>query len=276
MPHDDAWYEHQYMPSLSVGDAGAIIERWKSRSAATRAKLKFTHDIRYGAHPREVLDFYPATHAHGCLVFIHGGYWVEFSKIETSFVATGFVDQELSVALINYPLCPDVTIGDIRNSCVKAFVHLYKSVLSEGEREAIVVSGHSAGGHLAAAHLVQDWAKLGLPENPLAGVIALSGVFDVAPLAHTSLRADLHLDQRLAQALDLTKDRPRSSAPLALAVGALESSEFHRQSATLAESWKALRPELFDIAGCNHFTVVDSLANPGGQLNRLAVAMAQR
>lgn len=275
MSHVDAWYENQYMPSLSIPDAGRVFEGWKIRSAATRGKLKFQSDIRYGAHPRENLDFYPAVKSQGCVVFIHGGYWVEFSKIETSFVAEGFVDQGLSVALINYPWCPEVSISDIRYSCAKAFAHLYKSVLSDVERRAIVVSGHSAGGYLAATHLVEDWAKLGLPENPIVGVISLSGVFDLAPLMRTSLKADLSLTPKSASALNLNNDRPRTTVKTILAVGELESAEFHRQSSDLAGSWKALKPEFLDIAGANHFTIVDSLAKTGRQLNRLAVAMAQ-
>ena len=276
MHHDDDWYEHQYMPSLSIPDAGAIFESWKQRSAATRVKLTFQSDLRYGPHRREVLDFYPAVNAHGCVVFIHGGYWVEFSKIETSFVAEGFVDQGLSVALINYPLCPEVSIADIRDSCARAFAHLYKSVLSEAERAAIIVTGHSAGGHLAAAHLVQDWGKLGLPKNPIAGVISLSGVFDVAPLEHTSLKPDLRLTPTEIEEVDLTSAVHQSMAKLALAVGEHESEEFHRQSSALAVKWGDLKPQLLDIPAANHFNIVDSLARPGGELNQLAVAMTHR
>jgi arylformamidase len=276
MNHDDDWYEHQYMPSLSIPDAGAILESWKQRSSATRAKLTFQSDLRYGPHHREVLDFYPAAKPQGCVVFIHGGYWVEFSKVETSFVAEGFVNQGLSVALINYPLCPEVSIVGIRYSCARAFAHLYNSVLGEAERAAIVVTGHSAGGHLAAAHLVQDWRALGLPMNPIAGVIALSGVFDVAPLKHTSLKAELRLTPAEIAAVDLTASVPKNTAKLALAVGQLESEEFHRQSSALAARWAGLRPQPLDLQGANHFTIVDSLARPGAELNQLAVDMAHR
>ena len=269
------WFEEQYSPSLSIPDTDAIFESWKARAAATRAKLKFTRDIAYGKHPREVLDFYPAENARGCVVFIHGGYWMSFSKVETSWVAKGFVGQGLSVALINYPLCPEVKIATIRTSCAKAFAHLYKTVLSETERKAVVVTGHSAGGYLAAAHLVEDWVAHGLPENPIAGVISLSGVFDVAPLIHTSLNTELRLDEMQARALNLNTVQPQLKAKLALAVGQKESSAFHQQSAALAKSWAAVSPQFINVEGTNHFTIVDELAAPGGVLNRLAVAIAR-
>ena len=266
----------EYLPSLSIPDAGKIFESWRTRAAATRAKLAFEADIRYGSHPREVMDFYPAENARGCLVFIHGGYWFSFSKFETSWVAKGFVGQGLSVALINYPLCPVVTIGQIRTSCIKAFAHLYKNVLSVVERKAVVVSGHSAGAYLAAAHLVEDWAPHGLPADPIAGIVSLSGVFDVAPLIKTSLNTGLRLDEAQARALNLVAMQPRGVAKLVLAVGEQESAEFHRQSTDLSKSWAGLAPQLINVAGTNHFTIVDDLAAPGGVLNRLAASMAGR
>ncbi len=273
---EPSWHDKQYLPSLSIPDAGAIFESWKSRAAATRAKLPFKAGIAYGAHPRETLDFYPAAHAEGCVIFIHGGYWLEFSKMETSWVAEGFVGQGLSVALINYPLCPEVKIAAIHTSCMKAFAHLYQNVLSPTEREAVVVTGHSAGGYLAAAHLTENWATHSLPNLPIKGVLALSGVFDVQPLIYTSLNAGLKLDAAQARALNLNNIQLRTTAQLSFAVGQNESDAFHFQSTELAKSWASLSPQLIDLQGANHFTIVDDLASSAGQLNKLAVAMARR
>lgn len=276
MAHEESWLDRQYLPSLSVPNSSGIFERWRGRAAETRAKFKFKADLRYGPHDREVLDFYPAENAHGCLIFIHGGYWTEFSKRETSWVADGFVVQGISVALINYPLCPDVSIGAIGASCIAAFAHLYLSILSASERRGVVVTGHSAGGYLAAAHMAQNWKDLNLPADPIAGVIALSGVFDVTPLINTALNADLRITAHSARSLNLTTQMPRTKAQFTLAVGQHESAEFHRQSSALADHWRQLGPEVLDVAGANHFTIIDSLAIPGASLNRLAVAMARR
>ncbi len=274
--NEPSWHDKQYLPSLSIPNANAIFESWKLRAAATRAKLPFKADIAYGSHPREILDFYPATNAQGCVIYIHGGYWRAFSKIDTSWIAEGFVGQGLSVALINYPLCPEVKIADIRTSCVKAFVHLYQNVFGAAERRAIVVTGHSAGGYLAAAYLTEDWVVHSLPQNPIAGVLALSGVFNLEPLINTSLNGSLKLDAAQAISLNLNTTQLHAVSELCLAVGQDESDEFHRQSTELAKSWARLSPELIDLAGANHSTIVDNLARPGGQLNTLAVAMARR
>src|SRR5665213_4043722 len=270
---DSAWYNKEYLPSLDIPSTPNIFASWKARSLATQKRLKHVSDIPYGPNKREVMDFYPAENSKCCVVFIHGGYWLGFSKFETSFVAEGFVSQGLSVALLNYPLCPEVKIADIRTSCARAFVELYTKVLNAAERKAVIVTGHSAGGYLAAAYLAEDWAARGLPENPIKGVVSLSGVFDVAPLIETSLNHGLRLDEAQAKALNLIAIAPRGKAKLALAVGQNESSEFHRQSSDLGKSWASLRPQVLDVAGANHFTLVDSLATKTGVLNRLAVEM---
>ncbi len=74
MAHQDPdWFEREYFPSLIVPNAGQIFQEWKDRSAATRAKLKFRSDLRYGPHSREVLDFYPATNPQTRVAFLPYG-----------------------------------------------------------------------------------------------------------------------------------------------------------------------------------------------------------
>jgi arylformamidase len=265
-----SWHDLQYLPSLTVKDAGSVVPQWWKRAAATRQRFAAMGDLKYGSHPREVLDLFRAPNANGTLVYIHGGYWRSFSKLETSWVADGFLEQGYSVALINYPLCPDVNLPHIRTSVISAFAYLYQNILTENEKRRIVVAGHSAGGHLAALHLATDWREHKLPENPIAGVISLSGVFDVEPLIKVSINNDLRLTPNIAQALNLNSAQPKSKAKLVLAVGALESDEFHRQSADLAKIWESLAPQLVEVPDMNHYTIVDSLADRTGVLHGLA------
>ena len=276
MMQSDLWYEQQYDTCYSVVDEGSILENWKRRAAQTRAKLNFNADLRYGAHKREILDFYPAAKAHGAVIFIHGGYWRMLSKLETSWVADGFVGQGVSVALVNYPLCPEVTLSEIRGSIIRSFVHIYKYVLNEDERRNIVVTGHSAGGHLAALHLATDWRTYGLPENPIGGVIAISGIYDVGPLMQTSMNVDIRITQDTALNLNLMTTKICSRAPIVFAVGGDEPQEFHRQAADQARAWAVLEPRVLSLAGANHFTVVDALADRAGEINMVAQAMLSR
>lgn len=270
------WHELQYNPRTTVENANEIIPAWKIRAARTRERFVFDADISYGPHQREVLDFYRAQNSTGTMIYIHGGYWRMLSKVETSWVADRFVEQGVSVALINYPLCPEVSLTEIHGSTIRAFVHLYKNVLNDEERENIVVVGHSAGGHLAALHLATDWTTHGLPENPISGVIAISGIYDVAPLMHTSMNADIRITEKSAPVFNLMAAQVKSRAPIVFAVGGDEPSEFHRQAAEQAKAWGSLHPKTLSLPHTNHFTVVDSLADPAGELNQVARAMLSR
>jgi arylformamidase len=268
MIHGDAWYEKQYNPRLSVANATEIIQNWRKRSIQLRSNLWPMTDFKYGSHPRENLDLFRAPNAKATLVFIHGGYWRMLSKLETSFVAEHYVARGVSVALINYPLCPDVNLSDIRESVLRAFAYLYGRVLTPEERQTIVVSGHSAGGHLAALHATVNWQTRGLPVDPIKAIVSLSGVFDVAPLVHTSVNADLRLTAETAVDLNLLTAVPHTNCRMLLAVGDDEPEEFHSQAQSLAKAWTGLTSRCESIAGTNHFTIVENFADPATHLHQ--------
>jgi arylformamidase len=272
-PNTPEWFEYQYNPRVTVKDAGLIIPEWRHRALITREKHPPYSDIKYGAHPRENYDLFRAPNAKATLVYIHGGYWRMLSKLETTWVAQAYVEQGISVALINYPLCPDVPLPHIRASAIQAFAHLWRETLTDQEKQTVVVSGHSAGGHLAALHLATDWTALNLPADPIAAVVSLSGVFDVAPLVHTTMNAELKLTAESAAPLNLHRAPRLLSSKLLLAVGAQEPTEFHQQSRTLASHWQPANPGYVSVEGANHFTIVDAFADPGSVLHNQTRAM---
>jgi arylformamidase len=273
MTHDDAWYEYQYNPRLSVDNASAIIDGWRKRSIQLRSNLSPMTDFKTGSHPRENVDLFRAPGAKATLVFIHGGYWRSHSKLETSFIAEHFVERGMSVALINYPLCPDVTLRDIRDSALRSFAHLWTKVLKANERQTIVVSGHSAGGHLAALHATVNWQERGLPADPIKAIVSLSGVFDVTPLVRTSINADLGLTAESAAPLNLLTAVPQTNCRMLLAVGDVEPEEFHAQAQNLAKAWTGLTSRCESIAGTNHFTIVENFADPATHLHQAVLSL---
>lgn len=272
MLRDAAWYEEQYNPRLTVPETAALLAAWPVRSAETcRRRPATVADHPYGPHPRERIDLHRAPQARGLLVHVHGGYWRSFSKADNAFVVDGFLDEGISVALVNYPLCPEVTVAAIAACVRRAFARLWLEVLDEAERAAVAVSGHSAGGYLAADLLATDWTGLGLPADPIRFALPVSGLFDLAPLIPTSMNATIGLTADTAAAWSLTAILPRARAGLVLAVGEREPAEFHRQAIELAAAWSRLTPRVVVVPRANHFTVLDSLAVPGGLLNRLAL-----
>ncbi len=128
-------------------------------------------------------------------MFLHGGYWRMLDKSDFSFVAAPFVARGYAVAVVNYDLCPDVSIATIVDEARRAVAWLAREGAAHGANpDRIVVGGHSAGGHLAAMLFATDWAALGLARDPIAGAVSLSGVHDLAPMVQFSFNADFKLD----------------------------------------------------------------------------------
>ena len=139
----------------------------------------------------------------------------------------------------------------------------------------MMVYGHSAGGHLAAAMLATDWQSL-YPKAPAGLVTAaysISGIFDLSPLLQVSMAQDLRLDEASARSVSPLFWPPPHGRTFDAVVGALESSEFLRQSRVIAEAWQkaGVRTRYEEIAGTNHFTVLDGLRDPQSRMaQRLA------
>ncbi len=263
------WLEQQYNPWLAPADIRETLGSWPKRAAATRSRRPHVADIPTGEHPREKVDLFRAAAPRGTVVFLHGGFWRTSSKDDMSWVADGFVDQGYSVALLNYPLCPQVTLEQLTGSVRRSFAKLRTDILDESECRSITLVGHSAGGYLVTALIATDWTPYGVPARPFERAVAISGLFDLAPLVHTSHNQTLRLDEPTARSLSLIEANPRVRVPLALAFGEHETAEFQRQSAALAHAWTVLRPSLVTVPGANHYDIVAGLGRVGSLMNRV-------
>ena len=271
--------ERGYNNRAAVPDHARWLALFAESSATTRAVLAPKLDLRYGPGPKETLDlFVPAGAARGTFVFLHGGYWRALDKSDFSFVATPFVAAGYAVAVANYDLCPDVSISTIVDECRRAVAWIVREGAAQGANpDRIVVGGHSAGGHLTAMMLATAWTAQGLARDPIAGGVSVSGVHDLAPMALFSFNADFKLDAAEAARQSPVRLAPRSSAPLVLAVGADETSEFVRQTQILWDAWPANRPPgaraPLIVPGRNHFSVVVDYADPASELTRVTLAL---
>jgi arylformamidase len=180
------------------------------------------------------------------------------------------VDAGVSLVVVNYGLCPAVTLERIVQQMLAASAWLYRHAEEYGvDEERLYVSGHSAGGHLATMMLAALWPvhDRALPSDLYKGALAVSGVYDLRPLAQVDwLNGDLRLDEDTAWRLSPAFLPPATRAPLVLTVGGLESSEFKRQNALLAQRWRAVLAEDVAMPGADHFTVIGGLADPGNAL----------
>ena len=274
--------ERGYNNRAAVPDHPRWLAHYPEASAQARAALDPKLDVRYGPGPKETLDlFLPRGRAHGTFVFWHGGYWRALDKSDFSFVATPFVERGHAVAVVNYDLCPGVSISTIVDESRRALAWVAREGRAHGaDPGRIVIGGHSAGGHIAAMLYATDWSSAGFARDPVAGGISVSGVHDLAPMVQFSFNADFKLDANEAARLSPVKLSPRSRAPLVLAVGGAETSEFIRQTRILWDAWPANRPANAQgpmiVPARNHFEVVVDFADAGSELTRTTLALFGR
>lgn len=272
------WLDAQYNNRARVQDHARIFERWAAASALTRERSSRRLDLRYGEHAKQTLDVFLSPQDRApVLLFIHGGYWRSLDKSDQSFLAASFVADGAMVVIPNYALCPEVTIETIALQLVDAVRWTVRNAaLYGGDASRLVVAGHSAGGHLAAMLLSCDWAGVGLPAQAVSAAMAISGLFDLAPVAQTPfLQADLRLTPESVQRLSPVRFPP-PAGPLYTLVGADESEEFRRQNRLLYKAWgESVVPVCEEVAGTNHFTVLHELADPASRMHRLALELLQ-
>ncbi|MFO1282462.1 MAG: alpha/beta hydrolase [Burkholderiales bacterium] len=275
----DAEVERGYNNRAAVPDHAAWLTRWAEASAAALATGRVVRDLRYGSGPLETLDlFLPAGPARGTLVFLHGGYWRALDKSDHAFVAPAFTARGIAVAVVNYDLCPRVTIATIVDECRRAVDWIVRDGRVHGaEPSRLVVAGHSAGGHLTAEMFRTDWRARGHLANPVGGGVSISGVHDLRPMTRFSFNTDFGLDDAEAARLSPVLGRPTTTAPLVIAVGGGETSEFLRQADLLWTVWPDNRPAgatgPLIVPGRHHFDVVMELADPASALARASVAL---
>ncbi|MEY4556802.1 MAG: hypothetical protein RL093_1921 [Pseudomonadota bacterium] len=260
-------FEAQYNNRALIPGHPAVMKRWRETAEAARAAHP-PLEIAYGPGPREVMDLFSAGAAAPVAVFLHGGYWQALDKSWFSGIAPALLAHGVSLAIPSYDLCPAVRLGAI-------LLQVRTAVETVRERTGArpVIFGHSAGGHMAACML---------SEGRASAAVAISGVFDLAPLIPTSLNKALDLDEREAAALSpIHWPVPNGSTPggtvLDCLVGAEESPEFLRQSRMMADQWSAhgVETRYEALTGLNHFTALDPLFDTASKITRRIVALCK-
>ena len=257
-------YDKEYDTRGRVPDAADILGRMAKDAATYRtqavANKRAELDVRYGETPREIVDifFSEAGPDAPLAIFIHGGYWRALQPSAFSQVAAGLNAHGVTVALPGYNLCPQVGIGDIVEEMRRAALYLHKRF-----NKCLLVLGHSAGGHLTGALFATDWAKLGAPADLVPAAMGISGLYDLVPMVATAMNNDFKLTDAEAKRLSpLLWPAPKGRTFDAV-VGGAESEEFHRQSRTIADTWRVAGiATLYNpTPNDNHFTVIEPLAD---------------
>ncbi len=247
-----------YNNTEAVPDSTALIEDRVAASAAFRASARATLDLMYGDTQREAWDiFHGPADAAPTLAFIHGGYWQRNRREDFAILAEGAAAMGWNVALCGYTLAPEARMERICAQVMRAL-----DALAPRLSGPLVLSGWSAGGHLAA---------IGAAHPAVTAALCISGVYELGPIRDTYLDAALKLtDEEIAAFSPLRL--PAVMKPHCIAYGARElpalcqhSRRFHGMRAA-AQAPGPLLP----IPGADHFRVLDALRQPGGALLRAA------
>lgn len=256
-------YEVEYNNRARVPDNPVHMAGWARDSAAYRERHA-PQVFRYGPGSRHSIDFFAGEQPGPIVMFIHGGYWQALDGSSFSHCARGLNAHGIGVAVPSYDLCPAVKVGDIIEQMRTAARELMRL------GHPLVVSGHSAGGHLAACLLATDWTAIdaSLPRDPIPAAYAISGLFDLVPLVSTSINKAMGMNGATATAASPLFWPPPAGKVFDAVVGGAESAEYFRQSRTIADVWgKAGVATRFDtVPDANHFTAIAPLADPGSAM----------
>lgn len=262
MRYTDAYRNTAYIP-----DGESFPPRWQAAAAAFRAGLgaRFRSGLIHGAGEDEWFDLaLPEGEAAGLVVIVHGGYWLECGPRDFTHLAAGALARGWAVALPAYPLAPQARISQMTAGLARGL-----AVMAAQVAGPLVLTGHSAGGHLVARMAAPDVALDHDVWRRLHRIVPISPLADLRPLLETDMAPDLRLDMAEARAESpaLCPVRPRVNVHVW--VGEVERPAFLDQSRRLGNAWAC---PVTREAGRHHFDVLDGLERPDSALMDVLLA----
>jgi arylformamidase len=118
------------------------------------------------------------------LLFVHGGGWLSGDKKQYREMAASLAGNGMTVVLVNYRLSPQVKFPAHTEDVAAAINWTYTFVNKyNGDKENIYLMGHSAGAHLISLIVCDEryLEKYDLEPSNIAGIITISGVFEIKP-----------------------------------------------------------------------------------------------
>ncbi len=249
----------------AIVGADDLIAARRAASRDVRSSVTCHPDLPYGPHPRECWDIFTGTSPDApCLVFIHGGYWQGGDRTEFSSCVRGALERGWSAALCSYPLAPEASLAQIVQSVSHALAWLEENRAGYGAGGPLVLSGWSAGAHLAAMLADHDAVR---------AVLCVSGIFELSPLRDTFLNAKLNLTDQEIECLSPVRLKPVEK-PFVIACGAVELPQLRQQSREFFDMREAagVSAHLLVLPEANHLTVLDDLTSVHSTLLRAVEA----
>lgn len=260
MRYDEAFANAKHIPGGADYPA-----RWAVAAEGFRAALgnRARLGLRYGLGAAEWFDlFLPPVDPAGLMVFLHGGYWLAFGPRDFSHLAAGAVARGWACAMPAYTLAPAATIPAMTAAVTTALGAATAAAATAGP---VVVTGHSAGGQLAARMAAADVALDTALLARRIRVLPISPLSDLRPLRETTMNDRLGIDAEVARRESPVLCTPRPGIAVHVWVGGAERPAFLDQARRLGNAWAC--PVTVE-PGRHHFDVIEGLAQPDSALLR--------
>ncbi len=245
-----------YTNGAFIAGAADFPPRWAAKAAAYRDALgaRAQLNLPYGPGARHQFDlFLPEDTPKGCVTFVHGGYWLAFDRDLWSHLAAGVLARGWACAMPSYTLAPEARIKDMTAEIAAAL-----AVVAERIAGPMVLTGHSAGGHLSAR---MGCADLDLPR--VVRVVPISPLSDLEQIVQTKMQEKLHLDAAEVAAESPARLALRPGVQAHVWVGGQERPSFLWQARLLSEAWGC---DWTVSPGKHHLDVIDAMEDPASPL----------
>ncbi|XP_065170216.1 kynurenine formamidase [Atheta coriaria] len=243
----------------------------KKESDKARKIIPCELDIKYGDTPEEKLDILGSDLPDDSPIcfFIHGGFWSALTKQDSSYPALKLHSMGIKTFVIDYALCPQVTLKTITEQIQRAFDYTLKYA-EEKKSSAVYLMGHSAGAHLVAYLLSTTTSPL----TSVKSAILISGIYDLRPLINCYVNNDLHLSQKEAEDLRIKfKSNFYKKLNIFVVIAENDSPAFHEQSKQLYSSLKTskINATFIEIEKKDHFDIMHSIIDES--VNNLGIIL---
>ncbi|XP_017095623.2 kynurenine formamidase [Drosophila bipectinata] len=179
--HNTLRFQDEREPNVAVLDNFIRITQQHEEALANQG-IQVDHR-RYGPD-RQVVDvFYSLKNSNDAplFVFIHGGYWQMLDKSNSCSMVGPYVRRGYRVAVMDYNLCPDVTLGQLMEE-FRDFLGWVFDYAEQCQSKGISFAGHSAGAHLLAEILKSPGIVTLSRARMVTSLIFMCGVYDLREL----------------------------------------------------------------------------------------------